>query len=597
MSEFALSAVPMAAAPPRHRRRVRRHGRRPHPHTQPAAVGAPAHGTLRLIPIGGCDEVGKNMTILEYGDDILIMDMGVMFPEEDQPGIDFIIPNIGYLKGKEKRIRGIVITHAHFDHIGAISYLAPRLGNPPIFGTKLSLALIKKRHEEFQSSPLRLNTVAPGDVLQLGAFRVETFYESHNIPDSIGLIVHTPLGIVVNTGDFKFDLAPVGTTPGDIAKIAALADKHVLALLSDSTAAERPGHQISESDITKTLDTIVKDASGRIIVGLFSTLLARIQQLFWIAEKHNRKVAIEGFSMKTNVEIARELGYMHFPKGLIVETRDLLRLPPAQQMILCTGAMGQERAALMRIANREHRLVEIEPKDTIIFSSSVIPGNERSVQRLKDNLARQGAEVIHYQMMDVHSGGHGLQDDLKLMIKLVNPRYFIPIHGNYSFLVAHGKLALQVGIPRDNILIPENGRVIEFTAAGGRLTNERVPAEHVMVDGLGVGDVSEIVLRDRKQLADDGMLVVIVTIEGKTGKLVTSPDIISRGFVYLKESKELIEAIRRMVTTIVEQSGGSQAKSGPNDVYLRGKIRDEIGQFLFQKTERRPMVLPVVIEV
>jgi len=597
MTDLALSTV-AATAPTRSRRRIRSYRGRPRPHAEEARAAAPvARGVLRVIPIGGCDEIGRNMTVLECGDDILIMDMGVQFPEEDMPGVDFVIPNIGYLKGKEKRIRGIVITHGHFDHIGAISYLAPRIGNPPIFATPLPLAMIKKRHDEFQTQPLHLNAIRPNEDLQLGCFRVESFYESHNIPDSIGLIVHTPLGIVVNTGDFKFDLAPLGTTPGDIAKIAALADKNVLALLSDSTGAERPGHQISESEITKTLDSIVKDAHGRIIVGLFSTLLARIQQLFWIAEKHNRKVAIEGFSMKTNIEIAHELRYMHYPKGLIVETRDLLRLPPEQQMVLCTGSMGQERAALMRIANHEHRLISVEPGDTIIFSSSVIPGNERSVQRLKDNLARQGAEVIHYQMMDVHSGGHGLQDDLKLMIKLVNPRYFIPIHGNYSFLVAHGKLAVQVGIPREQVLIPENGRVITFDQQGGRLTNERVPAEHVMVDGLGVGDVSEIVLRDRKQLADDGMLVVIVTIDGKTGKIVTSPDIISRGFVYLKESKELIDVVRRMVTTIVEQSGGSQAKGGPNDTYLRGKIRDEIGQFLFQKMERRPMVLPVVIEV
>ncbi|MDP3770891.1 MAG: ribonuclease J [bacterium] len=599
MPDFALSTVPTTAAPPRHRRRAHRHGRHDGPRPLPSGAPAPAptRGTLRCIPIGGCDEVGKNMTILEYGDDIIIMDMGVMFPEEDQPGVDFIIPNIGYLHGKERNIRGIVITHGHFDHIGAISYLAPRIGNPPIFATPLPLAIIKKRHDEFRTQPLRLNAIHPGEDIQLGCFRIESFYESHNIPDSIGLIVHTPFGIVVNTGDFKFDLAPLGTTPGDIAKIAALADKHVLALLSDSTAAEKPGHQISESDITKTLDGIVKDASGRIIVGLFSTLLSRIQQLFWIAEKYNRKVAIEGFSMKATIEIAHELRYMQYPKGIIVETRDLLRLPPAQQMILCTGSMGQERAALMRIANREHRLVSIEPKDTVIFSSSVIPGNERSVQRLKDNLARQGAEVIHYQMMDVHSGGHGLQDDLKLMIKLVNPRYFIPIHGNYSFLVAHGKLAVQVGIPREQVFIPENGRVIEFDAQGGRLTNERVPAEHVMVDGLGVGDVSEVVLRDRKQLAADGMLVIIVTIEGKTGKIVANPAIISHGFVYLEKSKELIEVVRRMVTQIVEQSGGSQATGGPNAVYLRSKIRDEIGQFLFQKMERRPMVLPVVIEV
>lgn len=536
------------------------------------------------------------MTILEYGNDILIMDMGVLFPEENMPGVDFIIPNIGYLKGKEQRIRGIVITHGHFDHIGAVSYLAPRLGNPPIFGTPLPLAIMKKRHEEFRLPPLRLHAMHPGEHLQLGVFRVESFYESHNIPDSIGLIVHTPLGIIVNTGDFKFDLAPLGTTPGDIAKIAALADKNVLALLSDSTSAERPGHQISESEISKTLDGIVKDAKGRIIIGLFSTLLARIQQLFWIAEKHGRKVSIEGFSMKTNVEIARELRYMQYPKGLIVETEELLKLPSEKQMYLCTGAMGQDRAALMRIANKEHRLIEIEPGDTVIFSSSVIPGNERSVQRLKDNIARQGAEVIHYQMMDVHSGGHGLQDDLKLMIKLVNPRYLIPIHGNYSFLVAHGKLGQQVGLTKEQVFIPENGRVITFDRSGGHLTNERVPAEHVMVDGLGVGDVTEIVLRDRKQLADDGMFVVIVTIEAKTGKLVTSPDIISRGFVHLKESKDLIEAVRRKVRQIVQASGGGH----PHDTiesHLRNQIRDEIGQFLYQKMERRPMILPVVIEV
>ncbi|MFH1098886.1 MAG: ribonuclease J [Candidatus Uhrbacteria bacterium] len=596
MPELAL-ATATVSAPTRFRRLQRRpfHSR-PRIQPQPAAT-KPLRGTLRLITIGGCDEVGKNMTVLEYGEDIIIMDMGVMFPEEDQPGVDFIIPNIAYLKGKEHRIRGIFITHAHFDHIGAISYLAPQLGNPPIYATKLTCAIIKKRHEEFQQQPLRLNLIQPGETIVAGCFQVDAFYESHNIPDSVGLIVQTPRGIIVNTGDFKFDLAPRGTTPGDIAKIASLADKNVLALLSDSTAAERPGHQISESEITETLDQIVKGAKGRIIVGLFSTLLARIQQLFWIAEKHNRKVGIEGFSMRTNVEIAHELKYMEYPRGLIVETRDLVKLPPERQLILCTGAMGQERAALMRIVNREHQIIEIEPGDMVIFSSSVIPGTERSVQRLKDNLARQGAEVIHYQMMDVHSGGHGLQEDLKLMIKLVNPRYFIPIHGNYSFLVMHGKLAQQVGIPKERVLIPENGRVITFDEKIGRLTDERVPAAHVMVDGLGVGDVSEIVLRDRKQLADGGMLVVIVAIERETGKLVTNPDIISRGFVHLKESKQLVEAVRQNVREIVERSAQGQMRSGPLDMLLRSKIRDEIGQFLFQKTERRPMILPVVIEV
>ncbi|MBI4433355.1 ribonuclease J [Candidatus Uhrbacteria bacterium] len=595
------SAAVAAGAGPRLRRRgIQPNRGRPRPTPQPQSAVAPTESgrdVLRVIPIGGCDEVGKNMTILEYGNDILIMDMGVMFPEEDMPGVDFIIPNIKYLKGKERNIRGICITHGHFDHIGAVSYLAPRLGNPPIFGTPLTLALTKKRHEEFRVQPLRLHPIHPGEQIQLGCFRVEAFYESHNIPDSVGLIVHTPHGIIVNTGDFKFDLAPLGTTPGDIAKVAALADKHVLALLSDSTAAEKPGHQISESEITKNLDQIVKDSPGRIIVGLFSTLLSRIQQLLWIAEKHNRKVAIEGFSMRTNIEIARELHYMQYPKGLIVETSELIKLPPEHQMLLVTGAMGQDRAALMRIANKEHQLVEIEPGDTVIFSSSVIPGTERSVQRLKDNVARQGANVIHYQMMDVHSGGHGLQDDLKLMIKLVNPQYFIPIHGNYSFLVTHGKLAQQVGIPKENVLIPENGRVITFDRNGGHLTNERVPAEHVMVDGLGVGDVSEVVLRDRQQLAEDGMIVIIATIRRESGELAASPDLISRGFIHLKESKPLLEVVRQRVREIVESTADPQSRSGPIESYLHTKIREEIGSFLFQKTERRPMILPVIIEV
>jgi ribonuclease J len=538
------------------------------------------------------------MTIVEYGDDILIMDMGVMFPEEDQPGVDFIIPNIGYLKGKEKNIRGIVITHAHFDHIGAISYLAPRIGNPPIYSTKLTNAIIRKRHEEFRIQPLKLNIIEPGKALQLGTFRIDTFYESHNIPDAIGIIVHTPLGIVVNTGDFKIDLEPVGTTPGDLAKIASLSDKNVLVLLADSTSAGKPGHQLSEADITQNLDQLVRETEGRIIIGLFSTLIARIQQLIWIAEKHNRKVSIEGFSMKANIEIARELQYMNIPPGIFVDSRQIVKLPPEQQMIMCTGAMGQDRAAMMRIANRDHRNIQIEPGDTVVFSSSIIPGTERSVQRLKDNLARQGADIVAYDMMDVHSGGHGHAEDCKLMIKLVNPRYHIPIHGNYSMLVANGKVAMRAGIPEDHVLVPENGRVIEFDDKGvGRVTDERVPSDRVMVDGLGVGDVSEIVLRDRKHLAEDGMLVIIVTISGKTGKLAAPPDLISRGFVHLSESKGLLEQVRKKVRQIAVSAGHPTERGGAIEGYLKTKIRDDIGKLLFKQVERRPMILPVVIEV
>ncbi|MCD4704827.1 ribonuclease J [bacterium] len=552
-------------------------------------------GKLKVIIVGGNEEVGRNMTILEYEDDIVIIDMGIQFPEEDMPGIDFIIPNIEYLKGKEKNIKGVIITHGHLDHIGAIPYLIPTLGNPTIYSAALTLGLIRKRAEEFSDLPeMNLQAVTTDDTLRLGVFKVSFFGVSHNIPASMGIVVDTPLGKVVHSGDFKLDFDGPKRDLPEVEKIANLGKENVLALLSDSTNAPHTGHQISESEIQTNLYNIIRDAHGRTIIGTFSSLLNRLQQIFEAAEKLNKKVLIEGYSMKTNIEIAHQLGYLNFKKSLFITEKQMKEYPDKRIVVCCTGAQGEDRAVLMRIVNKEHKFLKIEKNDTVVFSSSVIPGNERSVQRLKDSLYRLGAEVIHYQMMDVHAGGHAKKEDLKLMINLVKPKYFVPIEGNHSFLHIHGKIAEEAGMNANNIFIADNGQVIEFTKLGGKLTNKRINADYVFVDGLGVGDVSNIVLRDRKQMSDDGMIVAIVTVSAKNGELIHSPDIISRGFVYMKENKELIEKARSKIRQLTKKHN---PKTSTNDMYLKNQIRNELGKFLFQETQRRPMVLPVVIEV
>ncbi len=564
--------------------------------TSAKQIKFPKNQILKVIVLGGLEEVGRNMTLLEYNQDIIIIDMGLQFPEEDMFGIDYVIPNISYLKNKINKIRGVIITHAHYDHIGAIPHLIPELGNPVIFGTKLTLGIIQKRQEDFKNSPkLKLKTIDTKTKIKLGCFTLEFFKVSHNIPDSIGVIAHTPVGIIVHTGDFKLDFNPVASDPPEIAKIAELNRKNVLALMSDSTNADSPGHQLTETEIGQTLEQIFLKAKGRIIVGTFGSLLSRVQQVIWIAEKLNKKVVIEGYSMKSNVQIAHQLGYLKYKKHSIISLKEAKKLPDKQVVIMCTGAQGEDNSALVRIANEENPHIKISKGDTVIFSSSVIPGNERTVQRLKDTLYRKGAEVIHYQMMDVHAGGHARQEDLKLMLKLVNPKYLIPIEGNLSLLKAHERVAKEAGFPEKNIFVAENGQIIEFYPnQEGRLTNKKVPTDYVMVDGLGVGDVSHIVLRDRRMMAADGMVVLIATVERKTGKLVGNPDIISRGFVYIKESKKLIEETRKRTKKILQDK---DPRSEANEAYLKNKMRNEIGQFLFQKTHRRPMILPVIIFV
>jgi len=552
---------------------------------------------LRIIPLGGLEEVGRNMTLLEYGKDIIIIDMGLQFPEEDMHGIDYIIPNSRYLRDKVENIRGVIVSHGHLDHIGAIPHHMKVLGNPPIYTGAMTKAIILKRQEEFKDGPkLKIHAVSDTDYLKLGVFEVEFFHVCHSIPDAIGTAIHTPMGTIMHTGDFKFDQNPIGDMPTDIGRIAHLAEKGILALMSDSTDADKPGYSISESEIKDNFSDIVQKAEGKVIAGTFSSLLTRIRHMVEIAERFGRKVAVDGYSMKANVEIARRMGYIRANKGTFIDIKEINNYPRNKIIIMCTGAQGEDNAVLMRIANEEHKYVHIERGDTIIFSSSVIPGNERTVQAVKDGLVKKGVRVIHYQMMDVHSGGHAKREELKLMLNIVKPKYIIPIHGNHYMLRQHGEIAHHLGMPRSNVLIAENGQVIEFDQHGkGRVTHEKVPANYVMVDGLGVGDVGNVVLRERQQLAQDGMFTVIVVIDSNTGKQIGNADLISRGFIYMRNNQELLKDARMEIKKIIEQKtrGGYPI----NWEYVRSSIRDDVGQYLFNKTQRRPMILPVIIEV
>ncbi len=556
------------------------------------------HGeNLKIVPLGGLEEVGRNMMFLEYGDEIVIIDMGLQFPEEGMPGIDYIIPNVAYLKENKHKILGVIITHAHYDHIGAIPHLVPELGNPTVYAMPLTRGIILRRQEDFKHLPkINVETIRLDERLKLGNyFEAEFFHVNHNIFDTVGVAIRTPAGIIAHTADFKFDNNPVGDKPADYAKMASLSAEGVTLLMSDSTGAQHPGHSISEKTIQDNLEHIFVHSKGRIIAVTFGSLLSRVQQLITLAEKFNRRVVIEGFSMKSNVGIAQELGYIKIRRGTIIDVREVVRYPAGEVLVIGTGAQGESNAMLMRIANKEHRHIQIEKGDTVVFSSSVIPGNERTVQSLKDLIYRQGGNVIHYQMMDIHAGGHAQAEDLKMMMNLMRPKFFMPIHGNYFLLKMHSDLAESIGILPENIVIASNGQIVEVSNEKILATKKSVPASYVMVDGLGVGDVGEVVLRDRQMLSEDGIFVIITILDAKTGKIYGSPDIISRGFIYLKENQELLKEVRHKIRQIVEHT--SSAETTLNTDYIKNNLRDKIGQFLFSKTERRPMVLPVVIEV
>ncbi|MBI5046019.1 MAG: ribonuclease J [Candidatus Niyogibacteria bacterium] len=559
---------------------------------------------VRVVPLGGLEEVGRNMMYLEYYEpgssyhgDIIIIDMGLQFPEDNMPGIDYIIPNVASLIPKRHKIKGVIITHAHYDHIGGIPHLMPRLGrNIPLFGTDLTLAIIKKRQDDNSpGAPLNLKEVDNKSKIKLGPFQLEFYGISHNIPASVGVIVTTPVGIIVHTGDFKLDLKSDIAGKTDIEKIKTLGKRNVLLLMSDSTNAREAGSQFSEKDITVEIETIVKDAKGRLIFGTFASLLGRLNEIIQLAEKHKKKVVIEGYSMKTNIEIAVRLGYMKFNKKTIIPVQEAPNYPPHKVIILATGAQGEDNAVLMRIVDKRHKYLRIQPSDTVVFSSSVIPGNERSVQHLTDKLYRDGAEVINYKMLDIHAGGHAKQEDLKLMINLTRPRYLMPIEGNHAFLKIHGKIAKQTGMKDNQLIFADNGQVVEAYKTEVKLTKERVPANYVMVDGLGVGDMQEVVLRDRQALAEDGIFVVIAAVDSTTGKVKGSPDIISRGFIYLRESKQLLYEARQLTLKIIEETTANMHPV--NWEYVKDTLKERLGQYLFTKTEKRPMVLSVMIEV
>ena len=536
------------------------------------------------------------MTVFEYGNDILIVDMGLAFPDETMPGIDYIIPDTKYLQKKKKNIRGLVVTHGHLDHIGAIPYILPKLGDPPIYTMPLAAAFIEKRLEEFDlKGRSQIHLVNIDKVLKLGEFSIRFFRLNHNIPDSIGLSIKTPAGHVVYATDWKFDHTPVDGKPSEFGKIAALGAEGVDLLMSDSTNATEPGFSISERELGEKINRIVKDTEGRMIFATFSTLISRIQQAIDAAILTDRKVVVTGRSMVNSVEICHNLGYLKIPKQTVITAKSANKLPDSKVLILTTGSQGEEFAALARIARQEHKTIKIRPGDTVVLSASPIPGNERAIGAVMNDLTRQGARVLYQKILDVHTSGHAKQEDLKLMISLIKPRFFMPIHGEHHMIVAHAELAEKVGIKKENIFTVDNGQIIELSEEGARKTDEQVTQGLVFVDGLGVGDVGEVVLRDRRVMSKDGMFVVIMTIDRKTGKLVNQPDILSRGFVYMKSSEDLIREVKHEVRKVVETQNHKPHPA--NWAYIRNQVRDQIGEFLYRKTERRPMVLPVVIQV
>lgn len=548
---------------------------------------------LNLIPLGGLGEIGKNIMAVRFGESIIVIDCGLMFPEEELLGIDVVIPDITYLLENKELIKGIILTHGHEDHIGALPYVLRQL-NVPVYGTKLTLGILgAKLRERSAGVDVSLNIVKPRDVIKVGCFRVEFIRVSHSIPDAVCLAIHTPIGVVVHTGDFKFDQTPVDGDVTDFNRLAQLGEKGVLVLLSDSTNVERPGYTMSERVVGNSFDDTFRQAPGRIIMATFATNVHRLQQAISTAHRYNRKVAVAGRSMVNVVNIASELGYLNIPDGVLVELEEIGRLPKHKVVILTTGSQGEPMSALTRMASGEHKQVEIIAEDTIVISATPIPGNEKLVARIIDQLFKIGARVIYESVSGIHVSGHPSQEELKLMINLLKPKFFIPVHGEYRMLIRHAQLAQDVGIPENNVFVAENGYVLEFTRRSGRVAG-RVTAGRVLVDGLGVGDVGNIVLRDRKQLSQDGILIVVVTINRKKGEVVAGPDIVSRGFVYVRESELLMEQIKERVKYALSKCPSSKMTEWST---IKSQIRDALGKFLYEKTRRRPMILPIIMEV
>lgn len=548
---------------------------------------------VKIIPLGGINEIGKNITAIEYKNDIVVIDCGLKFPEEDMFGIDLVIPDISYLMKNRDKIRGIFLTHGHEDHIGALPYVLKQL-NVPIYGTKLTLGIVEtKLKEHGLLSSTELVRVKPRDVIKLNSVSVEFIKTNHSIADSVAIAIHTPLGVILHTGDFKIDYTPIDGEPMDFARFAEIGKRGVLAMMADSTNVEKPGYTMSEKVVGESFSRLFSKSKGRIIVATFASNVHRIQQIIDAATVHGRKVAVSGRSMENIVAVATELGYLEFEKDILVSIDQINKYTNDKVVIITTGSQGEPMSALARMASSEHRKINIVEGDTVIISATPIPGNEKLVSKVINQLFQKGAEVIYKSLAEIHVSGHACQEELKLMQCLVKPKFFIPVHGEYRHLKQHGELAISLGMPEENVLIPENGGVIEVNRSGIR-KNGSVNSGQVFVDGLGVGDVGNIVLRDRKHLSQDGILTVVVTLSKENNSVIAGPDIISRGFVYVRESEGLMDEAKERVKNVLIECEESKINDWAS---LKSRVRDELRSYLYEKTKRKPMILPIIMEI
>jgi len=559
-----------------------------------------APGVIRIIPLGGVEEIGKNMTAIEIGEDIIVIDAGMQFKTEDTPGIDYIIPNTTYLEENKDRVRAMLVTHGHLDHIGGIPLVMSRIGNPPLYSRNLSILVMRKRQEEFPHlPPLNANVVEKNSVIYAGNIRIRFFGVTHTMPDSMGIVIETPYGSIVTPGDYKLDQIDGKVTENEEKEYAFFDKEKVLLLMTDSTNIENEGYALPEIKVHEGLERIIKQVSGRIIIAAFASSITRLMKIVEIAESLGKKVVLDGRSLKTNMEVCEQAGIFKPRKGTIISLEEVENYAPNKVLVMMTGAQGEEFAALSRAANKTHKKFNIKPGDTIILSSSIVPGNEIAVQHLKDNLSRHGVRIISYRTSEeyIHATGHGNQEDIKWLHRKTHPKFFIPIHGWHSMLEKHKELAISWGISEENVIVPDNGSIIEIINNGEKmiLRKEKAPAGPMMVDGFSIGDEQDVVIRDRMMLAQDGMFVLIATIDSTTGKLRKSPDIISRGFIYLKENQELLHQVRLIIKkTIEDETKGVK----PIDFdTIKTSLGDNVSKFLYQKTAKRPLVIPVLLSI
>ena len=548
---------------------------------------------LRIIPLGGLHEIGKNITVFEYGDDMIAVDCGLSFPEDDMLGVDLVIPDITYILKNQEKFRGLVITHGHEDHIGSIPYFLKQL-NTPIYGTKLTLGLIKNKLEEHNLvNSTKMHEVGQGQTIKLGCFKIEFIRSSHSIPDSVMLAINTPVGTVLHTGDFKIDYTPIDGKRMDLGRIAEIGNKGVLALMSDSTNSERKGYTMSESSVGEVLDKLFMNCTKRIVVATFASNVHRVQQIVNSAVKYGRKIAVCGRSMINMINTAKELGYIQCPENLFIDIDMINNYTDNQLVIITTGSQGEAMSALTRMATGTHKKVKITQNDLVIISATPIPGNEKYVSKVVDDLMQIGAEVVYSALEDVHVSGHACQEEQKLIITLAKPKYFIPVHGDYRHLVAHSETAKSVGIPKENIFMLHNGLVLEMNKESAEYA-DTVPSGRILVDGLGIGDVGNVVLRDRQHLSQDGLIIVVLTLEGATGEVVAGPDVITRGFIYVKDSERIMEEIKNEVRQEVREC---EYRGITDWTTIKNIVRDNLRDYIFNKTKRNPMIIPIIMEI